>query len=77
MNATTLAAEAARYLAAIDFFRSMELDVEWRCEADELGLLSPVPELQRPARCEHCASPHVQINGRHICLGPGKLVRST
>jgi len=77
MNATTLATEATRYLEAIDLFQSMEVDVEWRCEADEVGALGPVPEMQRPPRCKHCARPHVRINGRHICLGPRELVSST
>ena len=45
MDATTLATEATRYLEAIDLFQSMELDVEWRREADEVGALSPVPEM--------------------------------
>ncbi len=76
MNATTLATEATRYLEAIDFFQSMEVDVEWRCEADEVGAFSHVPERQRPARCKHCARPPVRINGRHICLGPRELVSS-
>ena len=77
MNATTLATEATRYLEAIDLFQSMKLDVKWRCEADEVGALRPVPEMQRPPGCKHCASPHVRINGGHICLGTSELVRST
>jgi hypothetical protein len=72
----TLATEATRYLEVIDLFRSMELDVKWRCEADEVGALTPVPEMQRPRECNRCASPHVRINGRHICLAPRGLVRS-
>jgi hypothetical protein len=35
MDATTLAAEATRYLDAIDLLRSLELDVKWRPEADK------------------------------------------
>jgi hypothetical protein len=77
MDATTLATEATRYLEAIDLFQSMELDVKWRREADEVGALSPVPEMQRPPSCKHCAGPRVRINGRHICLAPRGLVRST
>jgi hypothetical protein len=77
MDATTLAAEATRYLEAIDLFHSMELDVKWRREADEVEALSPVPEMQRPPRCKCCAAPRVRINGRHICLGSSGLVRST
>ena len=76
MDATTLATEATRYLEAIDLFHSMELDVRWRREADEVGALSPVPEMQQPPRCKHCVGPHVRINGRHLCLGPRELVRS-
>ena len=76
MNATTLATEATRYLEAIDLLHSMELDVKWRCEADEVGALRPVPEMKRPPRCKHCANPHVRINGRRICLGTRELVRS-
>jgi len=33
MDATTLATEATRYLQAVDFFRSLELNVKWRSEA--------------------------------------------
>jgi hypothetical protein len=68
MDATTLAAEATRYLDAIDLFRSLELDVNWRSEADEVGALCPVPEMQRPFRCERCAVPLVWINGKHVCF---------
>jgi len=68
MDATTLATEATRYLEAIDLFHSMEFHVKWRSEADEIGALSPVPEMQRPPRCKHCAGPLVRINGQHVCL---------
>jgi hypothetical protein len=37
-----LATEATRYLEAIDFFRSLELAVDWRSEADEVGAFSPM-----------------------------------
>ena len=76
MDATTLATDATRYLEAIDLFHSMELDVKWRRESDEVGALSPVPVAQRPPRCKCCAAPRVRINGRHVCLGPRELVRS-
>jgi hypothetical protein len=66
-NATTLATEASRYLAAIDLFRAVELDVSWRSEADEVGALGPVPEMQRPG-CDRCGGPLVRINGHHVCL---------
>lgn len=69
MDATTLATEATRYLEAIDFFRSLGLKVKWRSEAaDEVGVLSPQPELQRPRQCERCAGPLVRINGQHVCF---------
>lgn len=41
MDATTLATEATRYLEAIDLFGSLELDVKWRSEADEVGGSAP------------------------------------
>lgn len=68
MDATTLATEAARYLEAIDLFRSLGLAVEWRSEADEARAPSPARELQRPSRCERCAGPLVRINGQHVCF---------
>ena len=77
VDATTLATEAARYLETIDLFQSMELDVRWRCGAEEVVTLCPVPEMGRPPRCEQCAAPRVRINGRHICLGPTPVARLT
>jgi len=77
MDAATLATEAIRYLEAIDLCHSMELDVKWRREADEVGALSSVPEMQRPPRCKRCAAPRVRINGRHICLGPTPVAQLT
>jgi len=68
MDATTLATEATRYLEAIDLFRSLELNVKWRSEADEVGRPGPPPELQRPAGCACCAGPLVRINGQHVCF---------
>ena len=68
MDATTLATEATRYLDAIDLFHSLELDVSWRSEVDEVGALCPVAEMQRSPRCERCAGPLVRINGRHVCF---------
>lgn len=68
MDATTLATEAARYLQAIDLFRSLELNVKWRPEADEVGVVSSPPELQRRPRCERCAGPLVRINGQNVCF---------
>lgn len=71
MDATTLATEATRYLETIDLFRSLELNVKWRSEADEVGALSPPPELQRPPRCERCAGPLVWMNGPAEMGGTG------
>jgi hypothetical protein len=68
MDATTLATEATRYLEAVELFRSLELDVKWRSEADEVRAPSPAPELQRRRRCERCAGPLVRINGQHVCF---------
>jgi len=65
MEATTITTEATRYLGAIDLFRSLELNVKWRSEADEVG--AP-PELQHPPRCGCCAAPLVRINGQHVCF---------
>lgn len=67
MDATTLPTEVTRYLKAIDLFRSLELDVKWRSEADEVGALSPPPEL-RPPSCERCAGPLVWMNGQRVCF---------
>jgi hypothetical protein len=68
MDATTLATEATRYLQVVDLFRSLELNVKWRPEADEVGTPSLTPELQRRPRCERCAGPLVRINGQHVCF---------
>jgi hypothetical protein len=68
MDATTLATEVTRYLEAIDLFRSLELDVKWRSEADEVGVLSPPPELLRPPSCARCAGPLVWMNGQRVCF---------
>jgi hypothetical protein len=68
MDATTLATETTRYLEAIDLFRSLESDVRWRSEADEVGALGPPAELQRPPRCERCAGPLVWMNGHRVCF---------
>jgi hypothetical protein len=68
MDATTLAIEATRYLEAVDLFRSLELNVKWCSEADEVGAPSLPPELPRRLRCECCAGPLVRINGQHICF---------
>lgn len=73
MDATTLATEATRYLRVIDLFRSQELDVQWRSEAEELGLPSLAPQMRRPPRCERCAGPLVRINGQHVCFRPYQL----
>jgi hypothetical protein len=68
MDATTLAIEATRYLEAVELFRSLELDVKWRAEADEVGAPGRTPGLQRRPRCERCAGPLVRINGQHVCF---------
>jgi hypothetical protein len=68
MDATTLATEATRYLEVIDLFRSLELNVKWRSEAEEIGVLSSPPDLQRRLRCERCVGPLVRINGQHVCF---------
>ena len=67
MDATALVTDATRYLEAVDLFRSLGLDVKWRSEADEVGVLGLPPE-QRSPRCERCAGPLVRINGKHVCL---------
>jgi hypothetical protein len=66
MNAVALAAEATRYLETVDVFRSLELGVIWRSEADELGAPTSPPELQR--RCVRCGGPLIRINGQSVCL---------
>jgi len=38
MDATTPATEATRYLEVIDLFHSLELNVKWRSDADEVGV---------------------------------------
>ena len=68
IDATTLATEATRYLGAVDLFCSLELDVKWRSEANELGAPSLPPGLQRPPGCECCAGPLIRINGQHVCF---------
>lgn len=70
MEATILTNEATRYLEAIDFFRSVGLDVKWRSEANEVGVLGVlgVPPEHRCPTCERCAGPLVRINGKHVCL---------
>jgi hypothetical protein len=65
MDATTLAAEATRYLEAIDLLRSLGLEVKWRSEADEARVLSPpgraaatspMQALRRPVRTDQRAT---------------------
>lgn len=63
-----LVTEAARYLEAIDVFRSLGVDVEWQCEADEVRALR-TRHVQLEAESGTCASPRLRINGRHVCLG--------
>jgi hypothetical protein len=67
-GAATVASEAARYLEAIDLFRSLGLDLTWRCETEELAAPCTA-ELCCESRCDRCASPSTRINGRHVCLG--------
>jgi hypothetical protein len=66
MNAATLVDEATRYLEAIDLFRSMEMDVRWRSEADEVGQFNAVRAIQSKSTCDRCADPRVRINGRRF-----------
>jgi hypothetical protein len=68
MDAATLIHETTRYLEAVDLFRSLEMDVRWRSEAEEIGPLSTAPPARRSRRCERCGCPLVRIDGRHICL---------
>jgi hypothetical protein len=68
MNAATLITEATRYLEAIDLFRSLDMHVKWRSEADEVGVLSPRPGVQRPPSCGRCAGPLVWMNGKRVCF---------
>jgi hypothetical protein len=68
VDAAMLVAEATRYLEIVDLFRSLELAVEWRSEADQLGTPRPAQRLQRRAACKRCAGPLVRINGQHICF---------
>lgn len=63
----TLVTEAARYLEAVDLFRSLGLDVEWRCEADEVRALHG-RRVRLDAKRGTCARPSVRINGHHVCL---------
>ena len=67
MDAATLDTEVTRYLEAVDLYRSLALDVKWRSKADEIGALSPAPDL-RPPSCERCAGPLVWMNGQRICF---------
>ena len=71
MHTATLVTEATRYLEAIDLFRSLELNVRWRSEADEVGALGSLRIMRRSLSCERCAGPLARINGRHICFRPG------
>lgn len=68
MNGGALVTEATRYLEAIDLFRSLELSVTWRSEADEVSAFR-VGEVQLEVGCNRCPSPRVRINGRHVCFG--------
>lgn len=68
MNTGTLVSEATCYLEVIDLIRSLELDVTWRPEADEVRALRTVEMRSKPS-CGQCASPLVRINGRHVCFG--------
>lgn len=68
MNTGTLVSEATCYLEVIDLFRSLELDVAWRPEADEVRALRTA-ELSSEVTCGRCASPRVRINGQHVCFG--------
>jgi hypothetical protein len=70
MDAAALAHEATRYLETIHLVQSLGLDVSWRSEAEEIGPLGSVPEVQRARSCECCGGPLVRINGRSICLRP-------
>jgi hypothetical protein len=67
-STATLTAEATRYLEAIDLVRTLDLDIKWRSEADEVGVLSPLPEQRRPPTCKCCAGPLVWMNGIRVCF---------
>jgi len=67
-DAAMLAEEAIGYLEAIDLLHSLDLHVEWRPEAEEIGPLATAHEARHPHGCRRCGLPHVRINGRHICL---------
>jgi hypothetical protein len=69
MKAPVLAIEATRYLEAIDLFRSLESNVTWRTEADEVGAFGAARATQLKSACDRCAHPHIRINGRHVCFG--------
>jgi hypothetical protein len=60
MDATTFDTEATRYLRAVELYRSLEVNVEWRSEAAEVEAPTPAQELQRDPRCERCAGPLVR-----------------
>jgi hypothetical protein len=70
MDSAPLATEATGYLDALHVFRSLELDVKWRSEAEELGLPSPALQMRHSPTCGRCGAPLVRINGRHVCLQP-------
>jgi hypothetical protein len=70
MDAATLAEETTRYLEAVDLVRSLELDISWRPEAEELELLTPPPRRRRPPTCVRCGIPLGRTDGPHLCLRP-------
>ena len=67
-DATALADEALRYLAAVELSRALGRHVRWRSEAVELGLDRAWTHVG--GRCMRCAGPLARINGQHICFGP-------
>ena len=68
MNAAKLASEASRYLEAIDLFRSLNLEIQWRTEAEEAGAFGAERTIPSEHTCR-CNSPRVRINGQHVCFG--------
>jgi hypothetical protein len=70
MDATTLAIEATRYLEAVELFRSLELDVKWRAEADEVGAPGPpqgcsdVPDASAAQARSYGSTGNTSVSGR-------------
>jgi hypothetical protein len=70
MDGTALATEAARYLEVIDLFRSLELNVKWRSEADEVGV-TLVGLSWLGLFLDNGPADEIRAAKRHQFLGPG------